>query len=178
MVPAVREVDPMTTASLFLADAGATFGGTGDIYRYHLWRRWSLAPKTCLFVMLNPSKATDVIDDPTIRRCMGFARREGCGRLEVCNIFALRSTDPGALYKTESAEGDPENFAHIIRIAIRADLVICGWGSHGKLRSRGYFIKQQFGECGIKSFTLGMTKTGEPGHPLYIRADAALKEFT
>jgi len=168
----------MTTASLFPADAGATFGGPGDIYRYHLWRRWSLAPKTCLFVMLNPSTATDVIDDPTIRRCRGFAQRERCGRLEVCNIFALRSTDPAALYTTPKAEGDPENLERILDAAEEADIVVCAWGSHGKHRARGAFVKRAFEECGIKSFTLGMTKTGEPGHPLYIRADAALKEFT
>lgn len=165
-------------ASLFPADAGATFGGPNDIYRYHLWRRWSLAPRTCVFVMLNPSTATDVLDDPTIRRCRGFAMREGCGRLKVVNLFALRATDPDALYRTEGAEGDPENLRHILGAAATAQLVIVGWGAHGKHRSRGAFIKGELNECSIKSFALGMTKTGEPGHPLYIRADAALKEFT
>lgn len=166
------------TASLFPADAGATFGGPNDIYRYHLWRRWSLAPRTCVFVMLNPSSATDVLDDPTIRRCRGFAMREGCGRLEVVNLFALRATDPEALYRTPKAEADPENLGHILLAARGAGLVVCAWGAHGKYQSRGSRVKAWLKDHGVKSVCLGMTKTGEPVHPLYIRADAALKEFT
>ncbi len=168
------------TRSLFPAeaDAGATFGGPNDIYRYHLWRRWSVAPKTCPFVMLNPSTATEVLDDPTIRRCRGFATREGCGRLEVVNLFALRSMHPGLLYETPKAEGDPENLEHILDAAEKADLVICAWGAHGKHRGRGSLVRRGLEECAIKSYSLGITKSGEPGHPLYIRANAPLAVFT
>ncbi len=114
-------------------------------YRYLLMRRVSfLAETTCLFIMLNPSTADETQDDPTIRRCMGFARRWGFGVLVVANIFAWRATDPQELHDlgfphasttTITAVG-PENDLFICTAAVEADKIICAWGNHGLLYDR------------------------------------------
>src|SRR3989449_11540410 len=104
-------------------------------YRYALWRRWAAGPQV-LFVMLNPSTADAQRDDPTIRRCIGFARRWGCGGIEVVNLFALRATDPRRLRYTRDPVG-PENVAHLARAAGRASLVGAAWGADPAARSRG-----------------------------------------
>src|SRR6187455_1128147 len=91
---------------------------------------------TVLFVCLNPSTADEVRDDPTIRRCVGYAKRWGFSRLVVCNLFALRSTDPRALYEHPDPIG-PANDRHLLDEATRADRVVAAWGAHGGYKLRG-----------------------------------------
>lgn len=159
-------------------------------YRYVLTRdmRSASAPleriaSRALFVMLNPSVATAEYDDPTIARCVGFAQRWGCAHLTICNIFALRATDPSWLYK----EPDPigvDNDDHIIRQVTRADIVVCAWGSHGEHRDRGRNVYETISEA-LRArakpsvpFALGWTKTGQPKHPLYLRKDTPPMPWT
>jgi hypothetical protein len=101
-------------------------------YRYHLHRRIADSGRVATFVMLNPSRADAEIDDPTIHRVMGFARRWGCGELHVVNLFAFRATRPADLRKAADPVG-PENRDRIRRaVAVAADgLVVCAWGTHG-----------------------------------------------
>lgn len=137
--------------------------------------------KPCLFVMLNPSTADASLDDPTIRRCKGFAQREGCTFLTVVNLFALRSTDPDELARHPEPVG-VENVTHISRELRRHNpslghLVIAAWGAHPMARHFGVTaIRDRLREEG--ALCLGMTKDGEPRHPLYLRADAALIPWT
>lgn len=150
-------------------------------YRYTLGRNLghslTLVNKPCLFIMLNPSTADASLDDPTIRRCMGFARREGCTFLTVVNLFALRSTDPDVLSQHDDPVG-VENMTHIGRELRRHNpalghLVIAAWGAHPMARHHGVrAIRGRLHEAG--ALCLGMTKDGEPRHPLYLRADAPL----
>lgn len=131
----------------------------------------SLTERRCLFVMLNPSTATDTVDDPTIKRCSRFAASWGFDRLMVCNLFSLRSTDPRALYGDETAEGDPENLTTILTVAEHAHLIVCGWGTHGVLRGRGEYVARELRAAGHQLHALKLTKDGQPGHPLYLRSD-------
>lgn len=143
-------------------------------YRYVLRRPVGLGGGTCLFVMLNPSTADETVNDPTIRRCMGFARDWGYGLLLVANLFALRSTDPRALYAAEDPVG-PENDRHILAAASEAGVVVCAWGNHGAHLDRGRAVASLLKGEGVEARCLGVTGTGQPRHPLYIPKAQALE---
>ena len=149
---------------------GAIISDCGT-YRYRLWRRWDAGP-ACVFIMLNPSTADATNDDPTIRRCIGFAKREGCGSLEVVNLFAFRATSPADLKKAEDPVG-PENDSYLQQAMFYAKgTVIAAWGAHGSYLNRDKDVRQLLDEP-LKC--LGMTKTNAPKHPLYIKADQPLE---
>lgn len=151
------------------AISGATLSRC-HTYRYHLWRRIDCALNergTCLFIMLNPSTADHVENDPTVERCQRRAMAAGFTRLEVCNIFALRSTDPKGLYSHPDPIGK-HNDAEILKAARGAELVVCGWGEHGKLRERGTQVLNLLRAAGITPHALKINKGGNPCHPLYL----------
>ncbi len=150
-------------------------------YRYVLGRHWGdevalgmSAGPGVTFIMLNPSTADAAEDDPTIRRCIGFAKRLGESSLEVVNLFALRSTDPKALSRETDNVG-PENDEAIRRACGErsAHVVIAAWGIIGQAcRKR---VEQVLGIVGARPlFCLGKSAGGAPRHPLYIPADAPL----
>jgi hypothetical protein len=147
-------------------------------YRYWLTREWDEGAWKLPFIMLNPSTADAEIDDPTIRRCMGFAKALKFGGIHVLNLFALRSTDPTALKKHPDPVG-PENNAHLDVLFNRARLdgvpVVAAWGAHGALSNRDKQVIALAGEHGLALSCLGKTKEGHPRHPLYLRADATLE---
>jgi len=139
-------------------------------WRYVLRRRWGDGP-TCGFILLNPSTADEVQDDPTIRRCIGYAKAWGYAGLVLGNIFALRSTDPKALYTAADPVG-PDNDVWLARIAHEAGgRIVCGWGAHGAYRDRGRQAVEWLRASGIEPLALKLTGAGQPGHPLYLRAD-------
>ena len=142
-------------------------------YRYRLRRQWDPALPSCGFVMLNPSTATEVRSDPTIRRCVGFARSWGYGAIEVGNLFALRSRDPAALRGRGIDPVGVGNDAAIAEIVDRSDLVVAAWGVHGELRQRGERVFADLRRSG-KLAHLGLTKGGQPRHPLYAPASCPL----
>lgn len=153
-------------AGLFPAHTGATFSPCTR-YRYTLWRTWDASKLSCLFLMLNPSTADAVDNDPTVERCQRRALAMGFGGLVVCNIFAWRSTDPGALYSLDDPVG-PDNDAAILAQASRAGLVVCGWGKHGALHGRGNAVLAMLRSAGVKPHALQINGDGSPKHPLYV----------
>lgn len=155
----------MTLSSAALSDCGT--------YRYRLSRRWG-AGRSCLFVMLNPSTADASLDDPTIRRCAGFARREGFDGMEVVNLMAFRATDPSALPADKTAEG-PDNARHVAD-ALRdtSGPVIAAWGAQRAAVPFARPMRGVIARAGRPIVCLGVTKGGDPRHPLYVRGDAPL----
>lgn len=154
---------------------GATFDPTRK-YRYRLWRAWDLNLPRVAFVMLNPSTADETVLDPTLRRCLGYAQAWGCGSFEVVNLFALRSTDPGALLKADDPVG-PANDDVIMNTAMYAGIdgqfgIVAGWGAHPSVKLNGrddevtYLISRH-----SAIMRLGMTKNFHPKHPLYLKKD-------
>jgi len=117
---------------------------------------------TVLFVCLNPSTADEVRDDPTVRRCVGYAKRWGFSRLVVCNIFALRSTDPRTLYGHPDPIG-PDNDRHLLGEALRADRVVAAWGIHGGYKLRGATVLQMLSRLTAASVSSAWTMTCERG---------------
>lgn len=143
------------------------------LYRWRLWRRWSDGP-LMVFCMLNPSTADAEIDDPTIRRCMSFARREGLAGISVVNLFPWRATDPKDL-TIAAAEHKPVRMRRERDQHIRAALVdakgrppVAAWGSHRLAQREAPFVLPLAADW----HCLGRTKDGSPRHPLYLRADA------
>lgn len=135
--------------------------------------------RTVAFVGLNPSTADETQDDPTVRRCIGFARSWGFERMVMLNLFALRSTDPRALRKHPDPVG-PLNDEWLIEETRKADMVVCAWGTNGAFIPQGKhaaMLRCDFMHLRLASLVpeklrvLGLTKGGHPKHPLYLRAD-------
>ncbi len=148
----------------------AVFSDCGA-YRYSLCRTWDRNLPAIMFLMLNPSTADEKANDPTIERCERRARAMGYGTLLVGNIFAYRSTDPGALYSHPAPEGK-DNDAYLLESAKHAKTVICGWGTHGALHDRGERVRKMLDQSGIKTHALALNKNGSPKHPLYVAYSA------
>jgi hypothetical protein len=137
------------------------------LYRYILGRRWGPSGRRVNFIMLNPSTADAFIDDPTIRRCIGFAMAWDYDGIIVTNLFALRSTNPGRLMRAADPIG-PRNDEIILSEARRADRVIAAWGAHGRLFNRDRIVRRALDGAGIALHYLKLTEKGAPNHPLYL----------
>lgn len=131
---------------------------------------------TVLFVMLNPSTPDDVEDDPTIRRCLRFARREGFARLAVANLYALRATDPGQLAVHPDPVG-PENDFWIRDLASAAETIVCAWGAKWAHAERVDHVRELLTATGRPLCCLGLTSAGCPRHPLYLPSTQPLVRF-
>ena len=179
-------------------DKGAILSAD-ERYRYLLWREWRGThdrknwrwfggkdgagaelgePRACAFVMLNPSTADGDADDPTIRKCVSYARLWRYERLEVVNLFAYRATDPRVVLALNHGD-DPvgsRNQEYFDRIIDRAGIVICASGAHG-----GHIGQDETALGwldGKRCFALGLTKEGHPRHPLYLPLEAEPIRFS
>lgn len=154
--------------------AAATFSPDGR-YRYQLARRWAPGPRVC-FVMLNPSTADAECDDPTIRRCIGFARAWGYSSVVVVNLFGLRSTQPSELLKVSLAERiGPENDEWILSAHATSDRTVAAWGDHRAIGQRDRDVMRLLG---AELYCIAMTKRGRPRHPLYLKSSSPVASWT
>lgn len=142
-------------------------------YRYLLERGGDGQRVT--FVMLNPSTADAEQDDPTIRRCLGYAKAWGYGRLAVVNLYAYRATKPADLWDACDWGGidiiGPKNDTYIEDVCSESSMVVCAWGNHGAGRGRAGSVMRRLRDIGVKPHALKISKIGEPCHPLYLRSD-------
>lgn len=159
------EADPTTPTAATISECGT--------YRYDLQRWWDDSLRACVFVMLNPSTADASRDDPTIKRCVGFAKAWGFGGLAVVNLFAFRATSPDDMKAAADPVG-PDNDRHIRRWAEQAGGVVAAWGTHGVHRGRDREVRALLGRVGVSVSHLGLTNGGHPKHPLYLPAASAL----
>lgn len=137
-------------------------------YRYTLWREWDIYNSSyIMFIGLNPSTADETNDDPTIRRCIGFAKEWGYGAVCMTNLFAFRATDPRAM-KAALAPIGPENDRWIVECAKSAAFSVAAWGANGGFLGRSEHVLKIV--PGV--VCLGKTKDGYPRHPLYIPKSA------
>ena len=146
-------------------------------YRYRLERRWSARPLLS-YIMLNPSTADGNADDPTIRRCMGFARREGAGGIVVGNLYAFRATNPRVLLLASDPVG-PENLQAIRRIAADAMQtgmpIVAAWGAG--MNGAAVWVMNVIRDSGATVKCLGVTADGSPRHPLYVKSAQPLEPW-
>jgi hypothetical protein len=161
----------MSEHALFPTVKKSAIISADGVYRYELRRIWGAAP-ICGWIMLNPSMADADVDDPTIRRCVGFAKAWGYGGIVVRNLYALRATDPKELWKHRSPAGT-DNDSYLLD-AVDDPVTVCAWGAHGR---RGDAVINALSDAGAALYHLGLTKAGKPRHPLYLRADLSLTPF-
>lgn len=146
-------------------------------YRYRLDRDTDTIFPTAgpaLFIMLNPSTADAALDDPTIRRCRGFADTWDCSALVVANLYALRATNPGDLWKHPDPVGEQNDY-WLSRLIREHETVVCAWGANAR-QERVDAVRKMFHRLS-RPMCLGTTKDGAPRHPLYIRADHPLVDW-
>ena len=141
-------------------------------YRYALWRIWDKSKAYALFIGLNPSTADENKNDPTITRCINFARDWGYGGLCMVNLFAFRATQPSVLMAAKHPVGlDNDNC--ILKMSAKAGVIVAAWGNQGSYLGRSNKIATLVPDL----MCLKMNKTGEPAHPLYQPASATLTKM-
>jgi hypothetical protein len=148
------------------------------VYRYSLWREWIGGEGYAMFIGLNPSTADETVDDPTIRRCVAYAKAWRYGALCMTNLFAFRATDPNVMARAVDPVG-PENDAMLLAVANGAGVRIAAWGAHvaqGVLarRCRDTTVKSIMPAMHV----LKLTKDGHPAHPLYLPKTLCPIEWT
>lgn len=156
----------------FGGEPAATFSDCGK-FRYTLSRTIGPGPLRHGWIMLNPSTADATTDDPTIRRCIGFSRRECAASLVVTNLFAFRATDPRDLKAAKYPVG-PENDHHIGKLLETCHLVIAAWGAHAPDWRVREVVKLAGGS---PLWCIGRTSKGQPRHPLMVKADQPLERW-
>jgi hypothetical protein len=168
----LTETDPVGERGAQLSDCGT--------YRYRLWREWDASSPTLAFLMLNPSTADHLVDDPTVTRCFARAVANDFGRLEVVNLFPLRATNPDELLMHPDPLGPRSRANNAILEAVdRASMIICAWGSHKAAGTRAPEVLHllRITSMSGKLFHLGLNLDGSPKHPLYIAASAQPQPF-
>ena len=148
-------------------------------YRYSLTRIWDVNKPKIMFIMLNPSTADETQDDPTIRRCIGFAKSWGFGGLYVCNLFAFRATNPKELLKADNPFGD-KNIWHTRKLSDEVEMIICAWGNYPIVKKLLRYENAPINLldfCINKLYSIDTTINGVPRHPLYLKSELKPKRW-
>ncbi len=145
--------------------SGAIFSSCRK-YRYALWRNWSESKPCAMIIGLNPSTADEKENDPTIIRCMNFAKSWGYGGVYVANLFAYRATFPSEMKSCDDPIGK-ENDVWLYKLANEAAIIVAAWGNGGSYLNRSEEIMAKL----LNLYCIKMNKSGEPAHPLYLKAD-------
>lgn len=150
----------------------AKFDATGQ-YRYWLKREWDANGAAIALIMLNPSRADQHQDDPTLRRCIGLAQQWQFGRLTVVNLFAFCTASPKALRAVARPIGE-DNDVHILQACASADQIVLAWGNWGCLQQRDSAVLTLLEPWRDRLYCLGLNRTGQPRHPLYVPRQSRL----
>ncbi|MCT0213416.1 DUF1643 domain-containing protein [Synechococcus sp. CS-1327] len=157
-----ESVLPSATLRELDGERGAVFSPCRR-YRYALWRRWGEPADGAVVVGLNPSTADEHADDPTVRRCIAFARDWGFSGLTMINLFAFRATRPADLVEAADPVG-PDNDRWLQACCAGSRLVVAAWGRRGGWLERDQAVRRMLPPLQV----LGLGKTASPLHPLYL----------
>lgn len=150
-------------------------------YRYELGREWNDKLPNIGFIMHNPSTANDEKDDPTIRRCMEFARLWGYGGILVYNLWNFIAPNLRELIiDWDQMRGDDQQAERIFGMVEYLPMIICAWGDVGEYRSkiRAGQVLNSLSSNRHKLYCLGVNKSGMPRHPLYVPGNYKPKLYT
>ena len=164
--------------SIQVASRSAEISPCGQ-YRYLLTRSRMFGAGACTFIMLNPSTADGLVDDPTIRRCLGFIEDWGYRQLRVVNLFSWRATYPRDMLKQMDPVG-PNGNRWIMDACSDANLIVCAWGANSAraVRARGDYVRSMLVSAGVKLHHLGLSTDGFPRHPLFLERSTKPEEWT
>jgi hypothetical protein len=174
--------------------SGALFD-TDRKYRYYLWRTWDPSCTKLIFIMLNPSTADSYVDDPTIRRCIGFAKRDGFGGIGVLNLFAYRTSNPDMLTEVDDPKGPMNKFYIETLLGLEqkgkpfhlpGPTFVAAWGTwwHTNQKKKSgvplprLAVESFAHKAHVPLHCLGKTKDLQPRHPLYVKADQPLEVYS
>ena len=151
-------------------------------YRYSLSKEWDLGLPRTLFILLNPSTATEEFNDPTISRCVARSRALGSGAMMVCNLFAFRGRKPSDLiYHSEPIGLKNDLFifkaCNWLKNGTDGSIVICGWGNMGSYLNRADSVKKELRKRLGHLYCLGVTNNKQPIHPLYVSYSKKIESF-
>lgn len=148
-------------------------------HRYSLTIQWKTGPRTLMVIGLNPSTATELVDDPTVLRCKKRAKALGFDRMVMTNLFAYRATAPEDMKALDSADavGGLDQMATLRDTAASSDLILCAWGNHGSHSRQASVVLRMLAAHRDKFRCLAVTQTGHPKHPLYCKNDAPIKPY-
>ena len=145
-------------------------------YRYSLTKKFTTGKGQLLFILLNPSTATEKTYDATIKRCEKRSKLLSFEQFRVCNLFAFRSTQPAELQKVSDPKG-PLNDVFLKESIKLSDKIICSWGRFGTLNNRDLEVIQIIKKYKTPVFHLGLTKNNQPRHLLYISYNKILTKW-
>lgn len=165
----------------FMPSTSAIISACGN-YRYLLTREFGPSRKIATFIMLNPSTADATVDDHTVRKCIGFAKKWECGGIRVVNLFAVRARSPTVMKKHPAPHG-PDNKRHFDK-AIRTAKncphqgpIVCAWGNHGLYLRQDLVVLKWLKAHRVAAMAITITNRGQPGHPLTLSYDLPLIPF-
>ena len=141
-------------------------------YRYVLSRIWDESKPIVMIMGLNPSTADAMNDDPTITKCINFAKSWGYGGVYMLNLFAFRTSNPQTMLDADEPIG-MENDKYLVEYSLKCDKVVCAWGNDGSYKNRSSEIKSKLGNL----YYLALNKSGEPSHPLYLKSELVPIKF-
>ena len=146
-------------------------------HRFVLWRYWKPGKPFILFIGLNPSRGNEFYNDPTIKRCISFAKKFGYGGLLFGNLFSLRAPIPESVKVDTNFANHPMNYTHLIRMLDLATTVVPCWGSWDFIGPNEAMVTSLIRASGKDVMCFGLNKDGRPKHPLYLKGDSQLIPF-
>ncbi len=144
-----------------------------DKYRYVLSRIWDESKSKVMIIGLNPSTADASQNDPTIRKCIKYAKSWGYGGIYMLNLFAFRTSKPKVMFSADEPIG-VENDQYLMDYSLKCDKVVCAWGNDGNYKNRSSEIKSKLSNL----YYLARNKSGEPSHPLYLKSELTPARFS
>lgn len=142
-------------------------------WRYALWRVWEPDKPLYIALMLNPSTADHLTNDPTVEGICSRARKGRYGGVIVINAFAYRATEPADMKKADNPIGEHNDLVISHVIAEKDSFLLCAWGIHITHQDRGEQVQCLIRSNNARPHYLRLTGSGEPGHPLYIPRNIA-----
>ncbi len=158
-------------------------------YRWILKRELSSGKKSLVFIGLNPSKANSFNNDRTLVRIINFCSRWNYNNIYIINLFGLISKSPSQLSKSNDPIGGNNDLITLLTLQFWLKNINCdlwlGWGDKGHLNGRDREVLKIIKKLSTfnsyeknysrRILSLGLSKKGNPRHPLYMPNESLLR---
>lgn len=147
-------------------------------HRFVLWRYWKPGRPFILFIGLNPSRANEFFNDPTIKRCISFAKREGYGGMLFGNLYSLKSPNPAVIKHDLEGANHPNHYRYLVGMLDLCSTVVPCWGSWDFISDAESHVRSLIRSAGRPVMCFGTNRDGRPKHPLYLKSDCPLIPYS